>query len=99
MGDFFGCCRGAVLGGDAGGCHCCCLFQGGNFATTTMNEKIRSKKKQKWYQSDWDIWLRRPMQGRSLKAQCTLIVGILVWVILGCSMYFRTRENESSANL
>jgi hypothetical protein len=58
---------------------------------TTMNDKNRSKRKQKWYQSDWDIWLHRPMQGRSLKAECTLIVGILVWVIVGCGVYFETR--------
>lgn len=64
---------------------------------STMDEKNRSKKKQKWYQSDWDIWLRRPMQGRSLKAECTLIVGILVWVIVGCGIYFATRESEPSA--
>jgi hypothetical protein len=63
-----------------------------------MDEKNRSKKKQKWYQSDWDIWLRRPMQGRSLKAECTLIVGILVWVIVGCCVYFGTREKQLSAN-
>ena len=65
---------------------------------TTMNEKNRSKRKQKWYQSDWDIWLHRPMQGRSLKAECTLIVGLLVWAVVGCSIYFGTRQNNQSAN-
>ncbi len=63
---------------------------------TTMDEKNRSKRKQKWYQSDWDIWLHRPMQGKSLKANFTLIVGILVWVVVGCGIYFGTRENQSA---
>lgn len=56
---------------------------------TTIYEKNRSK--QKWYQADWSIWLHRPMQGRVLKAECTLIVGILVWTVVGFSIYFGTR--------
>lgn len=58
---------------------------------TTIDEKNRSKKKQKWYQCDWNIWLHRPMQGRALKAGCSLIVGFLVWVIVGFCIYLGTR--------
>lgn len=64
----------------------------------TIEERNRSKRKQKWYQSDWNIWLHRPMQGRFLKAECTLIVGILVWVAVGCGIYFTNRDNEATAN-
>ncbi|MGJ8655816.1 MAG: hypothetical protein ACSHX6_05135 [Akkermansiaceae bacterium] len=51
----------------------------------TIQEKNRSKKK-KW-QIDWSIWLRRPMQGRALKAELTCLVGFLCWVAVGFSAY------------
>ena len=52
---------------------------------TTIEEKNRNKKK--WYQIDWSIWLHRPMQGRSLKAEYTCLMGILVWVAIGLGIY------------
>lgn len=61
---------------------------------TTIQEKNRSKRK--WYQIDWSIWLHRPMQGRALKAECTCLVGILVWVAIGFGIYFGTRENPAA---
>ena len=59
---------------------------------STIQEKNRSKKKR--YQIDWSIWLHRPMQGRSLKAEYTCLVGILVWVGIGFGIYLGTRENQ-----
>ena len=59
---------------------------------STIQEKNRSKKK--WYQIDWSVWLHRPMQGRALKAECTCLVGILVWVGIGFGIYLGTRENQ-----
>ena len=44
---------------------------------TTIQKKNRNKKKRS--QIDWSIWLHLPMQGRALKAECTCLVGILVW--------------------
>ena len=64
----------------------------------TIDERNRSERKQKWYQVDWNIWLHRPMQGRFLKAEWTVLVGILVLVAAGCCIYFGTRENQSTTN-
>ena len=57
---------------------------------STMDEKNRKEKKMKWYQGDWDMWLHRPMKGSFLKAECTLLVGFMVCLILGLSIYFAT---------
>ncbi|RJR44162.1 MAG: hypothetical protein C4576_13325 [Desulfobacteraceae bacterium] len=62
----------------------------------TIQEKNRGKRK--WYQVDWGIWLHRPMQGRALKAECTCLVGLLVWVAVGFGIYLGTREDKATAN-
>lgn len=62
----------------------------------TIEEKNRSKKK--WHQIDWSIWLRRPMQGRALKAECTCLVGIFVWFAIGFGIYFGIREDKPTTN-
>lgn len=51
----------------------------------TYQEKNRSKKKR--HQMDWSIWLHRPLQGRMLKAECTCLVGLFVWVAIICVTY------------
>lgn len=53
-----------------------------------IDEKNRSKKNKKFYQVDWGIWLHLPMKGRFLKAECTIIVGFIIWLISGCVIYF-----------
>jgi len=58
---------------------------------TSIDEKNRSEKNKKWYQGSWDMWLHLPMKGRFLKAECTLIVGFLVWLVVGLSIYFTSR--------
>lgn len=63
---------------------------------TTIDEKNRSKRK--WHQIDWSIWLHRPMRGRALKAECTCLVGVLVWVAVGFGIYLGTREDNQNAN-
>ena len=62
---------------------------------TTIDEKNRKKKK--WYQIDWSIWLHRPMQGRALKAEYTCLVGMLVWIAVGCGIYFAMSKEQSAA--
>jgi len=56
---------------------------------STIGEKNR--KKQKWFQVDWSLWIHRPMHGRVLKAGCTCMVGILAWAAVGFGIYLRTR--------
>ena len=63
---------------------------------TTIGDKNRSK--QKRHQIDWSIWLQRPMQGRALKAECTCLVGIVVWVAIGFGIYFGTRDDKQNAD-
>jgi hypothetical protein len=63
---------------------------------TSIEEKNRSKRK--WHQIDWSIWLHRPMQGRALKAECTCLVGMLVWAAVGFAIYFGTRDDNQTAN-
>ena len=53
---------------------------------TTMQEKNRSKRK--WNQIDWSIWLHRPMKRRELKADVTILTGILFLVGIGFVCYF-----------
>ena len=55
----------------------------------TIEEKNRGRKK--WHQIDWSIWLHRPGKGRALKAECTCLAGMLVWVAIGLGIYFGTR--------
>lgn len=56
----------------------------------TIFEKNRNKKK--WYQIDWSIWLHHPMQRRSLKAECTCLIGMLVWVAVGLGILLATHK-------
>jgi|GEM_PF-1365963 len=63
---------------------------------TSIEERNRSKRK--WNQLDWSIWLHRPMQGRALKAECTCLVGILLWVAVGFGIYVVTRDDEQTVN-
>jgi hypothetical protein len=62
---------------------------------TTIDEKNRKKKK--WHQIDWSIWLHRPMQGKALKAEYTCLDGMLVWVVVGCGIYFSMSKEQSAA--
>jgi hypothetical protein len=64
---------------------------------TSIQEKNRSKKK--WHQIDWSIWLHRPMQGRMLKAECTCLAGLLVWVAIGFGIYSETRDDNPTARI
>ena len=63
---------------------------------TTITEKNRSRRK--WHQIDWSIWLHRPMQGRALKAECTCVVGMIVWVAIGTWFYFGTEGDRQAAD-
>ncbi len=45
---------------------------------SSYGDKNRSKRK--WYQFDSSIWLHRPMQRRVLRAEFTMLVGLLIWV-------------------
>ena len=38
-----------------------------------------NRNERKWYQFT-SIWLHRPMRGRALKADCTILVGALIWL-------------------
>jgi uncharacterized iron-regulated membrane protein len=55
-----------------------------------------NRKKNRW--TDWSIWLHRGAHGKALKAECTCLVGMLVWVAIGFGIYFITREDEEAAN-
>lgn len=52
----------------------------------TIEERNRSKIKRR--QMDCSIWLRRPMQGKALKAEMTCVVGVMCWVAVGFGVYF-----------
>ena len=59
---------------------------------SSFREKNRSK--QKWHQIDWSIWLHRPMQQRMLKAECTCLVGVLVWGTIGFAIHIALRDGH-----
>jgi hypothetical protein len=48
--------------------------------------------------TDWSIWLQGPGRGRSLKAEFTCLVGILVWVAIGIVIYFASCEEKPNTN-
>ena len=39
----------------------------------------RNRKERKWYQNT-SIWLHRPMQGRALKAEFTIFIGLMIYL-------------------
>jgi hypothetical protein len=47
--------------------------------------------KTKWYQIDWSLWVHRPRQGKALKAECTCLVGLVIWLAVGYGIYLGTR--------
>ena len=47
----------------------------------TLGDKNRSKKR--WYQIEWTIWLHRPMRGRTIRADFTCLVGLIVTAAIG----------------
>ena len=51
--------------------------------------------KERWYQVDWGLWLRRRGKARMLKAECVCLVGFLVWAVVGLVIYFLTRTAEA----
>lgn len=55
----------------------------------SLHEKNR--KRSKWYQIDWSIWISRPGKGRMLRAESTCLVGFLVWALIGVAIYFSNR--------
>jgi hypothetical protein len=55
-----------------------------------------NRKKNRW--TDWSIWLHRGAHGKALKAECTCLVGFLVWVAFGFGIYFTPREGKQAAN-
>jgi len=56
----------------------------------TFQEKNRNK--QKWHQIDWSIWLHKPMQKKMLKAEATILTGILCWITIGFSIYMHQQN-------
>jgi len=55
-----------------------------------------NRKKNRW--TDWSIWLERGARGRALKAECTCLVGLAVWVAIGFGLYFSLRADKEAAN-
>ncbi len=53
-----------------------------------------NRNKNRW--TDWSVWLHKGDGRKVLKAECTCLVGVFVWIAIGFSAYFATREDNQS---
>jgi len=44
---------------------------------------------------DWSIWLHRPGKRSALKAGCVIVVGFLVWAVIGLGIYQATKSRST----
>jgi hypothetical protein len=56
----------------------------------------KEEKKSRSFRPDMNIWVHVPTEGRALTAECTCIIGLLVWVAIAAGIYFAIPEKKSS---